>query len=139
MAGIERCKGLTLIELLVVMAILAIIGTIAIPFYTDYVDEARIHTTRQNAEPLRLALEDYFLDETTYIAGTWIPSGANTLETGDLGWRPDSDGNQYRYSVVAGATGIATSYTLTVTSVDGRATIQCDRDQTAGTFVCDSL
>lgn len=132
-------KGLTLIELMIVVAILAIISAIAIPVYQGYVLEAKIHAALQNSEPLRLALEDYFLENTTYIAGNWLPTGAQTLETGDLGWHPDGDSNQYNYTVVAGASGIASSYTLTVQSIDGEATAQCDRDQTAGTYTCTSL
>jgi len=135
----ERQNGFTLIELMVVMAILAIIGAIALPAYTTYVREARIHTALQNTEPLRLALESYFLDNTTYIAGVWLPTGAKTLQTGDLAWRPDGDHDKYNYTVVAGPTGIATSYTLTVQSIDGEATVQCDRDVSTGTYGCTTL
>ncbi len=140
MAGRMKTEGVTLIELLIVMAILAIIGAIAIPAYTIYLDESRINVTIQNTEPLRLALEGYFLEENTYIAGVWVPTGLQTLETGDLGWRPDGDNNQFSYSVVAGATGnIATSYTMTVQRTDGAATVVCNRNQTAGSYSCAAL
>jgi len=129
-------KGFTLIELLIVMAILAIIGTIALPVYLGYVQEARIHAALQNSEPLHLALESYFLDNSTYVAGVWEPSGGKTLQTGDLGWRPDGDANQYNYSVVAGAGGIATSYSITVQSIDGEATIECNRNAADSTYSC---
>ncbi len=142
MTSPAKNHGITLIELLVTMAIIAIIAAIALPAYNSYVLEARISAAHQNVEPLRLALESYFLDENTYVAGQWdpAPAGTRTLQTGDLGWRPDGDANQYVYTVIAGATGtIATSYRLTVQSLDGTATIQCDRNQTAGTFGCISI
>lgn len=132
-------KGFTLIELLIVMAILAIIGAIALPLYLNFVQEAQIHATLRNSEPLRLALEDFFLENGTYIAGDWQPAGAQTLQAGALSWHPDGDENQYNYNVAAGPTGIATSYILTVQRVDGSATAQCTRDQTAGTYACVSL
>lgn len=135
-----RQRGYTLVELMIVVAILSVIAGIAIPIYQGYITESRLQTTRMNAEPLRLALEDYYLEEGTYVAGTWIPSGTTSLQSGNLGWRPDGDDNKYRYNVVAGSTGnIATSYNLTVQSVDGSSTIQCARNQIAGTFSCKSL
>lgn len=132
----KESKGFTLIELLIVMAILAIIGTIALPAYLGYVQEAKIHAAMQNSEPLHLALESYFLDNSSYVAGTWVPDGTQTLQTGPLGWRPDGDGNKYTYTVAAGDGGIATSYTITVQSLDGDATITCTRDAAASTYGC---
>lgn len=132
-------QGLTLIELLVVMAIVAILATIAIPIYRSFVVEAKVHVALQNTEPLRLALEDHFLDNRTYVAGDWSATGAQTLETGALGWRPDGDGNQLIYNVVAGGPGIGASYVMTVTSIDGEASVQCTRDQDAGTYDCIEL
>lgn len=124
---------------MVVVAILAIIVTIAIPSYQGYVQEAKVQVALQNTEPLRLALEDHFLDNLTYVGGDWSAAGAKTLETGALGWRPDGDGNQFIYNVIAGGPGIGTSYVMTVSSIDGDATVQCTRVQTAGTYDCVEL
>jgi len=129
-------KGYTLVELMIVVAVLSIIAAIATPIYNDYIREARLQAVRQNVEPLRLALEDYFLDNQTYVAGTWQPSGGQTLESA-LGWRPDGDGDGYNYTVVAGAGGIAGGYALTVTDINSTAaTVTCTRDQAAGSFTC---
>ena len=130
-------NGYTLVELMIVVAILSILAGIAIPIYNGYIAEARLQAVRQNVEPLRLALEDYWLDNQTYIAGTWQPAGGQTLETGALGWRPDGDGDGYNYSVTAGAGGIGSSYALTVADINvATATVTCTRDRTAGSFTC---
>jgi type IV pilus assembly protein PilE len=130
--------GFTLVEVMIVVAIIALISAIGVPLYTGYVTTAEGSATRLNAEPLRLALEDYFLDYQTYIEGKWIPDGAQTLESGGLGWQPDGDHSNYDYNVSAGATGsIADSYELTVTSRSNSAIVTtCNRNQPEGTFDC---
>jgi len=134
----KQQTGYTLVELMIVVAILTVLAGIAIPIYNNYIAEARLQAVRQNAEPLRLALEDYFLDNQTYVTGTWVPGGATTLETGAMGWRPDGDGDRYSYTVTAPAGGaIADGYRLTVTdTTSAAATVTCDRNRAAGSFVC---
>ncbi|RLJ18100.1 pilus assembly protein PilR [bacterium endosymbiont of Escarpia laminata] len=139
---ISNSYGFTLVELMITVAIIAIISAIAFPAYQGYVAEARIGTVRMNTEPLRLALEDFFLDNNGYVAGQWDADAAGTRtldDAGNLGWRPDGDGGNYNYVVaVPAAPGtIATGYSLTVTDAnDAAATITCNRDQTNGTYVC---
>ncbi len=129
--------GFTLIEIMIAVAIISIVTAIAIPAYNGYITTAKTVAVRANAEPLRLALDDYFLDNGSYVAGTWSPSGAKTLQTGDLGWRPDGDQNGYNYSVTASAVNSNPAwYTITVTNVaDATATITCTRTVAAG-YVC---
>ncbi|EGW54748.1 type IV pilin protein [Candidatus Endoriftia persephonae] len=131
-------NGFSLIELMITIAIITIISAIAIPAYNGYIEEARFSAARMNAEPLRLALEDYFLENNTYIAGSWEADGNPIdLQTGNLAWHPDGDGNNYNYSVAALNADIATGYILTVTDINyAEASIQCTRNQTAGTFRC---
>ena len=111
----RRSRGFTLIELMIVVGILAIIAAIAIPSYTGYITTSRQSAAAANAQPLRLAEEDYWLDNGTYVAGSWIPDGAKTLETGALGWRPDGDDGDFDYQVTISGTNSAT---ITVTHRD---------------------
>jgi type IV pilus assembly protein PilE len=130
-------QGLTLVELMIVIAILSIVTAIAIPAYNGYIKTGRDAAARANVEPLRLALEDYFLENNTYVAGTWVPSGTQSLQTGALGWHPDGDENKFNYSVVAAGGSIANGYTITVTHVDdATATVSCTRIQSTGSFNC---
>lgn len=116
LAKMHQQRGFSLVELMITVAILVVIAGIAIPAYNGYIREARLSAARANLEPLRVALEDYRIDNNTYLAGSWDPSGNKTLQTGALGWKPDGDEGQYVYSVSAAGNGsITNSYTITVT------------------------
>jgi len=111
-------SGFTLVELIVVVAILAIVASIAIPVYTSYTKEAKLGVAKASADPLRMALEDYWLDNNTFApinGDKWDPSGDKTLEDpGSLGWSPSGDQDKIKYEVAASLN----SYTITVTHVD---------------------
>ncbi|MEJ2395644.1 MAG: prepilin-type N-terminal cleavage/methylation domain-containing protein [Candidatus Thiodiazotropha sp.] len=120
-----RSSGYSLVELMIVVAILSILAMLAIPAYKGYITTGRQATARANIEPLRIAVEDYRLDNMAagYAALDglkWEPSGTKTLETGVLGWKPDGDRDEYNYAVTA----TATSYTITVTPIGHTADVQ---------------
>jgi Tfp pilus assembly protein PilE len=123
---------------MIVMAVMAIIAMIAVPAYNGYIEESRLTALRANVEPLRLALEDFFLENATYATGNWLADGSDTSLETNIGWHPDGDGKVHDYAVTAGAACAITScYSITVSStVDDTATITCDRNQTDGTFSC---
>ena len=104
-------KGFTLVELMITIAILVVIVGIAIPAYNGYIREARLGAARANIEPLRLALESHWLDNTVYVAGDWDPNGSKTLEN-TLDWKPDGDQDLFAYNVVLINGGAA--YTISV-------------------------
>jgi len=114
----HRSKGFTLIELMIAVAILTIIAGIAIPAYHGYIREARLNAATANIEPLRIALEDHWLDNGTYGVRSpqvWVPGGSNTLETGNLAWQPDpGDKRAFSYSV----TSTANSYSISVSHLE---------------------
>lgn len=111
----HNVKGLTLIELMVTVAIVAILAAIAIPMYSGYIETARHTEGFNNLQSLRLAQEEYFLENQTYFAGA--DTAALITASGGL-WAPaevDAARN-FVYSAAAGSTGsIATSYALTAT------------------------
>ena len=85
-------KGFTLIELMVVVAILAVISAIAIPAYTGYIKAAKMSEAQNNLAALRLAQEEFFLDNNTYFVG----GDTKTIEANSQGlWTAakGSDGN----------------------------------------------
>ncbi len=64
-----KINGFSLIELMVTLAILAVITTIAIPAYTGYVKAAKMSEAKNNLAALRLAEEEYFLENNRYFTG----------------------------------------------------------------------
>lgn len=96
-------RGFTLIELMIVVAILAIISAIAIPAYTGYVKTAKMTEAHNNLAALRLAQEEFFLENNRYFLGA--NAGAIATDSDNL-WAATkgSDGNiNFKYEVTAAA------------------------------------
>ena len=121
-----KTKGFTLIELMIVVAILSIISFIAIPAYQNYVKEARIAAARINMEPLRLALEDYRLDNDVYIGGSHSAGSTSSTLTNALGWEPGGDSAKYDYTVSV-ANG---DYTIIIEDTKSDAWARCENGMT---------
>ncbi|KQZ32463.1 type IV pilin protein [Duganella sp. Root1480D1] len=62
-----RQAGVTLIELMVALAIVAVLASVAIPAYSDYVKTGRLPQATNNLGAMRAKLEQYFQDNRTYI------------------------------------------------------------------------
>ena len=116
--------GLTLIELMIVVAILAIIASLAIPAYNGYIQTARESEGTQDLASLRIAQEEFYMDNNTYFQGA--TAGALRANSNNLwepaGWDPaladavNEAALNFTYAVVPGTTGnIATSYNATAT------------------------
>ena len=64
-----KTTGFTLLELLVVAAIMAILGTIAVPTYADHVRRGRITEALARLGDQRVRMEQFFLDQRRYDDG----------------------------------------------------------------------
>lgn len=62
-------RGFTLMEIMITLAILGVLGTIAVPIYQNYVSTAKETEAKVNLETLRLLEEQYYADNGKYIAG----------------------------------------------------------------------
>ncbi len=114
-------KGFSLIELMIVVAILALISAIAIPAYQGYVREAQLGTARINADSLRVFLEDWRLENSTYqIAGD---ADYDPEDKAELGWTPDGDQGLYSYTIVGATTN---SYTVEITYTPSSRWLRCE-------------
>lgn len=60
-------NGFTLIELMIVVAVVAILGSISLPAYTDYVIRGKIPDATANLAAKRVQLEQFFQDNRTYV------------------------------------------------------------------------
>jgi type IV pilus assembly protein PilE len=66
-------QGFTLIELLVVVAIIALLTAIALPNYSAYVTRSKIPDATSNLANLRVRMEQYYQDNSTYVGADTTP------------------------------------------------------------------
>ncbi|HCI13478.1 MAG: hypothetical protein A2063_09305 [Gallionellales bacterium GWA2_60_142] len=60
-------KGFTMIELMIVVAIVGIISSIAVPAYSSYIARGKIVDAHSALTTMRMQLEQYYLDNRTYL------------------------------------------------------------------------
>jgi len=81
----QHAKGFTLLELMITVAIVAILASIALPSYNDYVLRARFTEATGNLADLRVKMEQAYGDNRRYndpVAGVGtcgIPGGNTPL------------------------------------------------------------
>lgn len=70
-----RQSGFTLIELMIAVAIIAVLATIGLPIYNDYVTRSRFPEAQGSLAAGRVQAEQFFQDNRTYVG---MPCPANT-------------------------------------------------------------
>ena len=78
-------KGFTIIELLIVIAIIGILVGVAVPYYNDYIYDARLATLKQNLATYRQVLNQFRGDNLRGPMNVPVSSGAVVLIP-DKGW-----------------------------------------------------
>jgi type IV pilus assembly protein PilE len=74
-------RGFTLLEAMLVVAIIATLAAIAVPSYADYVRRSRILDAVARLADARARMEEYFLDQRSYVDATGrcgVPPPAGT-------------------------------------------------------------
>jgi len=64
----RRSTGFTLIEVLITVVIVAILSSLAVPFYTDYVRRGHVQEAVANLAEFRVRMEQNYQDERQYGA-----------------------------------------------------------------------
>lgn len=135
-------RGFTLIELMIVVVIIAVLASIAVPQYSDYVLRSKVAEAAANLGQHRVRLEQSFQDNRTYQGGAapWAcgstPPGANDSKYFTLSCTAPS-----ATAYVITATGIAGQgtggFTYTISETNARTTtIAAPAPWTAGTSNC---
>jgi type IV pilus assembly protein PilE len=105
-------KGFTLLELLMVVATVAVLASISIPAYNDYVIRGKLAEGMSALSDGRVKMEQYFQDNRTYAVAT---PAANGCPSTTIPVPVTSSTFSYACSNLT-----ATTYTLTATGT-GRA------------------
>ena len=72
-----RARGFTLIELMIAVAIVAILASVALPAYQDYVRRGNIPEATSGLGQGRIAMEQWFQDNRTFEGAPCPPNGRN--------------------------------------------------------------
>jgi type IV pilus assembly protein PilE len=110
-------RGFTLIELMIAVAIIAILASIALPLYNNYVQTSREGVLVHNISTIEVFQEDFRLRTGSYLT---VAADAAAIETA-IGWQQRDDGN-ITYSIAPGTGG-----TYQVTATDASGTSVCMR------------
>jgi type IV pilus assembly protein PilE len=97
--------GFTLIELMIVVAVVALLATIAMPAYQDYVRRGKIADALGELSTQRVRLEQYYQDNRNY--GSTASACGVAMPTA----------NHFSYSCNWGAGGTSQSFLITATGV----------------------
>ena len=116
-------RGFTLIELMIVIAVVAILGAIALPAYGDYVRRGQLPEAFTNLSDLRVKMEQYYQDNRSY-GNTGNTVCANTA-TNPPSWNGFAPAGARFFTFTCALAGSGAggnqSYTLTATGSAGRA------------------
>jgi len=115
----KKPGGFTLIELMIVVAIVAILATIALPSYNQYVVRGKLTEAYSNLLAIRVQSEQWFQDNRTYAG---MPCSTTNNRYFSYGC---SNLSATTYTVTA--TGIAATdvagLAFTINQANGRATV----------------
>ena len=103
----RRARGFTLIELMVKVAIAAILASVSIPMYRDYVLRSRIIDATSKLSDFRVRMEQYFMDNRTYV------------DSGKCGVADPKDTDDAGFTITC-ADASATAYTATAKGKDSK-------------------
>jgi type IV pilus assembly protein PilE len=98
----QRHRGFTLLELLIVVVIIAILASVAIPSYRNYVLRSHRTDATRALNDLAARQESYFFSNNTY-----------TSKLSDLGANSSVAGSYFTVGIASAST---TAYTLTATA-----------------------
>ena len=107
-------KGFTLIELLIVVAVIAILGSVAVPAYTDYVKRGKVAEGTSALSDGRVKMEQFFQDNRTYFGG---PAPVNTTNFNYAA----SNLTPTTYTITATGTGSLAGFAYTINEANTKA------------------
>jgi type IV pilus assembly protein PilE len=110
----RRDRGFTLIELMIAVVIVGILTAVAVPSYRDYVRRGAIEEASSTLSTGKVALEQYFLDNRTYVGGSCPTATTNFTYSCSL--------TASSYTLTATGSNLVAGFVYTLNNLDARTT-----------------
>jgi len=122
-AVVARQAGVTLIELMVTLVIIAILSSVALPAYNDYVKRGKIPVATNNLASMRVKMEQYYQDNRKYPATCDAAGGMPLPPNDDFTYSCTLDSsNTNVFTVTAQGTGAMNGFTYTIDQSNNKKT-----------------
>lgn len=109
-----RAAGFTLIEVMVTVAIVAILASVALPAYTDYVRRGQLPEAFSSLADYRIKMEQYYQDNRNY-------GGAACADAGPPAWATFAPAGAKNFTYACARTNAGQGYLITATGKTGTA------------------
>jgi len=116
----RKTGGFTLMELMIAMAIVAILAAIALPNYTAYVQRGKIAEATSNLSAMRVLMEQYFMDNRTYVGGPCTSPGPASYFS--YACNPAAAATTYTLVATGNAAQGMSGFTFTIDQANNRQT-----------------
>lgn len=119
---IIKTSGFTLIEILMVLALISALAAIAYPFYTGYIDKAKVTLGISTLDTVRKSIEEYNLEFGAYPPDLILTTGKDSLGHTVL---PTALLEEFKYNLFSMESYISATntYTLTAKAKDSKHTL----------------
>jgi type IV pilus assembly protein PilE len=116
-------QGFTLLEVMIAVVIIAILASIAVPAYSDYVTRGRLAEAYATLGAQRVRMEQYYQDMRSYTGactnGTVAP---DMTDTPQFDYACDIPGDGQSYTLTADGVGSLAGFQFTLDQNNNRAT-----------------
>lgn len=108
---------------MIVVAVMAILASIAIPQYTQYILRGKIADGLSGLMKLQLKLENYYQDNRVYGAGGNCAINVSTFNTPNFTYSCTTSNSDQNFTLTATGTGNATGFSYSINDTGTKSTI----------------
>ena len=115
-----KLRGFTLIELMVALVIVAILATVALPAYTDYIVRGKIPDATSQLSARQVQMEQFFQDNHTYVSAPACAADTASSKYFDFSCAAGTSATAFSLQAVGKDT--VAGFTYTVNQAGAKAT-----------------